>query len=153
MTMIDGCYILSRCDKNIVNQDGTKGGCTENVYKCDSTNICAPQECDYDIDEGKIVNGRCVVNELQCTMPMYYSEKCYTPACNNEMGGCLIIVDYDKLNACGECDGYGTCDESSVVVAASISAGVVVGIVIVVVVVFFVGLIVFKKMYDMILGV
>ena len=68
------------------------------------------------------------------------------------MGGCLIIVDYDKLNNCGECTDYDTCDESSVVVAAAISAGVVAGIVIAAVAALSVGLVASKKMYDMIAG-
>ena len=153
LTMIDGCSNVPRCDENIKNEDGSMGGCTEYVDYCKgNTTACDIYKCEYQVEDGKIVNPGCVNHKVECTMPMYYSKECYQAKCVEEMDGCMIIVDYDKLNECGECAGYGTCDESSVVVAAAISAGVVAGIVIAAVAALSVGLVASKKMYDMITG-
>ena len=156
--MIEGCSTLPTCDSSL---DGGKGKCSKNIDHCaERSTICVPSTCnrglDKDgnevLDENGKLKAECVDEPITCTMPLFYNTRCYTPTCNNAMGGCLILVDYDKLNECGECAGYGTCDESTVVVAAAISAGVVAGIVIAAVAALSVGLIASKKMYDMITG-
>jgi len=145
-----GCWSKSTCVEALNNG---KGECVESVNLCDKvTDFCTLGLCNRNASTG-YTSGECYTQAVECTLPSHLSlGGCYDISCINEKGGCMIIIDFSKLNECGDCGEYSTCDESALVVTAAIGAGVVAAIVVVAVIALSVGLIASKKMYDMISG-
>jgi len=145
-----GCWTNATCVEALNNG---KGDCVEPEYLCDKfTDFCTVGKCNRNASDDYL-SGECVPEPVDCTLPSHLRiGGCYDITCLNEKGGCVVIIDFSKLNECGDCGEYNTCDESALVITAAIGAGVVAAIVVIAIVALSVGLIASKKMYDMITG-
>jgi len=154
-SMIKNCYEDPVCDSTLTWTDGTKGGCLPAHDNCAKDDLCVLTSCAYTYENGydqPPTLGTCQETPVQCSLPSRFDEKCYNSVCINDKGGCFVLIDFEKLNDCGDCGDYSTCDESALVISAAIGAGVVAAIVVIAIVALSVGLIASKKMYDMITG-
>jgi len=156
-TMYEGCFELPSCNPSLNNGNG---GCTEIIDYCGrNSTYCEQYYCKTEeiVDENGVskIVGHCELDEdasPHCTLPSYLSSECYNSVCLNERFGCFVVIDFDKLNDCGDCGEFLSCDESSLVVSAAIGAGIVAAIIIIAVIALSIGILASKKMYDLISG-